>query len=170
MAVHRQDAWTEDEDLILAEIVLKHIREGSTQLSAFKEVGERLGRTAAACGFRWNSTVRKKYEESIALAKEQRKTYQNESGVSFTMLSELDKNMNLKDVISFLQKLETDEKSTHALEQENFKLRQELEETKKEYESKLKELTEVNEILKKDYKTMIEIMNRASKFVEEEDR
>lgn len=170
MAVHRQDAWTEDEDLILAEIVLKHIREGSTQLSAFKEVGERLGRTAAACGFRWNSTVRKKYEESIALAKEQRKTYQNESGVSFTMLSELDKNMNLKDVISFLQKLETDEKSTHALEQENFKLRQELEETKKEYESKLKELMEVNEILKKDYKTMIEIMNRASKFVEEEDR
>ncbi|PWA13397.1 RsfA family transcriptional regulator [Pueribacillus theae] len=169
MAVHRQDAWTEDEDLILAEIVLKHIREGSTQLSAFKEVGERLGRTAAACGFRWNSTVRKKYEESIALAKEQRKTHQSESGLSFNMLSELDKNMNLEDVISFLQKLATDEKRIHALEQENFKLRQELEETKKEYESKLKELTEVNEILKKDYKTMIEIMNRASKFVEEED-
>ena len=50
----RQDAWTQDEDLILAEIVLRHIREGSTQLIAFEEVGKKLVRTPAACGFRWN--------------------------------------------------------------------------------------------------------------------
>lgn len=72
MTTIRQDAWTADEDLILAEVVLRHIREGSTQLAAFEEVAERLSRTSAACGFRWNSTIRKKYESAIALAKKQR--------------------------------------------------------------------------------------------------
>ena len=68
----KQDAWSTDEDLLLAEVVLRHIREGSTQLSAFEEVGQRLSRTSAACGFRWNSTIRKKYESAIHLAKKQR--------------------------------------------------------------------------------------------------
>ncbi|MBE3563530.1 MAG: RsfA family transcriptional regulator [Hydrogenibacillus schlegelii] len=69
MAAKRQDAWREDEDLLLAETVLRHIREGSTQLRAFEEVAEKLGRTAAACGFRWNSVVRKHYESDVMLAK-----------------------------------------------------------------------------------------------------
>jgi prespore-specific regulator len=72
MSVVRQDAWSADDDLILAELTLRHIREGSTQLNAFEEVGERIGRTAAACGFRWNSYVRKKYDAAIQIAKAQR--------------------------------------------------------------------------------------------------
>ncbi|MGB3889984.1 MAG: RsfA family transcriptional regulator, partial [Priestia megaterium] len=52
MTSSRQDAWTHDEDLLLAEIVLRHIREGGTQLAAFEEVGKKLTRTSAACGFR----------------------------------------------------------------------------------------------------------------------
>lgn len=72
MTASRQDAWTEDDDLLLAEVTLRHIREGSTQLAAFEEVGYRLGRTPAACGFRWNSMVRKKYESAIQIAKAQR--------------------------------------------------------------------------------------------------
>ncbi|BFH12875.1 RsfA family transcriptional regulator [Paenibacillus melissococcoides] len=72
MTAIRQDAWTADDDLILAEVTLRHIREGSTQLAAFEEVGEKIGRTSAACGFRWNSCVRKKYEAAIQLAKAQR--------------------------------------------------------------------------------------------------
>lgn len=74
MRVTRQDAWTKDEDLILAETTLKYIREGKTQLDAFKEVGKTLSRTPAACGFRWNSTLRKQYEEAIERAKEERKS------------------------------------------------------------------------------------------------
>ena len=72
MVAQRQDALTEEDDLILAEVTLRHIREGSTQLAAFEEVGQKLGRTAAACGFRWNSLVRKKYESAIQIAKAQR--------------------------------------------------------------------------------------------------
>lgn len=69
MTITRQDAWTQDEDLLLAEVVLRHIRDGGTQLSAFEEVGKALSRTAAACGFRWNSYVRKQYQAGIELAK-----------------------------------------------------------------------------------------------------
>ena len=37
----RQDAWSHEDDLLLAETVLRHIREGSTQLLAFDEVGDK---------------------------------------------------------------------------------------------------------------------------------
>ncbi|WP_102345454.1 RsfA family transcriptional regulator [Bacillus sp. Marseille-P3661] len=69
----RQDAWSHEDDLLLAETVLRHVREGSTQLNAFEEVGDKLNRTAAACGFRWNAEVRQKYEQAVQLAKKQRK-------------------------------------------------------------------------------------------------
>lgn len=41
MTAVRQDAWSSEDDLILAEVTLRHIREGSTQLAAFEEVGEK---------------------------------------------------------------------------------------------------------------------------------
>ncbi|MGJ9382900.1 RsfA family transcriptional regulator [Salipaludibacillus sp. CF4.18] len=69
----RQDAWSHEDDLLLAETVLRHIREGSTQLNAFEEVGDALNRTSAACGFRWNAVVRDKYDDAIKLAKKHRK-------------------------------------------------------------------------------------------------
>lgn len=65
----RQDAWTDEDDLLLAETVLRHVREGSTQLNAFEEVGDQLNRTSAACGFRWNAVVRYSYEQALQLAK-----------------------------------------------------------------------------------------------------
>ncbi|MFN2744651.1 RsfA family transcriptional regulator [Bacillus sp. z60-18] len=73
MMKQRQDAWSEENDLLLAETVLRHVREGSTQLNAFEEVGDRLNRTSAACGFRWNAVVRHQYEKALQLAKKQRK-------------------------------------------------------------------------------------------------
>lgn len=69
----RQDSWRESDDLVLANTILEHIRNGSTQLAAFEEVGEKIERTAAACGFRWNSAVRKRYEKEILQAKEERR-------------------------------------------------------------------------------------------------
>jgi prespore-specific regulator len=78
MGAIRQDAWTTSDDLTLAEITLRHIREGGTQLSAFAEVGQKIGRTQAACGFRWNSFLRKQYEGAIQQAKVQRQRSQSE--------------------------------------------------------------------------------------------
>ncbi|MBG9657253.1 RsfA family transcriptional regulator [Cytobacillus firmus] len=76
----RQDAWTDENDLLLAETVLRHVREGSTQLNAFEEVGDKLNRTSAACGFRWNAVVRHQYEKALQLAKKQRKQRQRMLG------------------------------------------------------------------------------------------
>ncbi|HLR62219.1 MAG TPA: RsfA family transcriptional regulator [Lentibacillus sp.] len=73
MNATRQDAWTKDEDILLAETVLRHIREGKTQLEAFKDVAKQLSRTSAACGFRWNASIRKQYQDAIENAKKDRK-------------------------------------------------------------------------------------------------
>ncbi|MGG4409429.1 RsfA family transcriptional regulator [Niallia taxi] len=69
----RQDSWTEKEDILLADVVLQSISDGSTQLQAFEEVGKQLSRTSAACGFRWNSYVRRQFKSEIEAAKAKRK-------------------------------------------------------------------------------------------------
>ena len=79
----RQDAWMEENDILLAETVLRHVREGSTQLSAFEEVGDALNRTAAACGFRWNAVVRRDYEQELEDAKKERKQAMRMLGKDF---------------------------------------------------------------------------------------
>ncbi|WP_340032561.1 hypothetical protein NSQ20_11900 [Paenibacillus sp. FSL K6-1122] len=65
----RKDEWNIEDDFILADIVLSYIKYGKTQLQAFNDVGEKLSRTSAACGFRWNSNVRHRYKDAIANAK-----------------------------------------------------------------------------------------------------
>ncbi|ARU62190.1 hypothetical protein CBW65_15135 [Tumebacillus avium] len=67
----RQDAWSQADDSLLAEIILRHVRTGSTQLAAFQEASKSLGRTAAATGYRWNAIVRKEYAAQIEIAKAQ---------------------------------------------------------------------------------------------------
>lgn len=74
----RQDAWTHAEDVELADVILRHIKEGSTQLAGFTEAGRRLSRTPAACGFRWNSAIRKSNEEALKKAKTIRKQNKNQ--------------------------------------------------------------------------------------------
>lgn len=48
----RKDHWTEAEDKALAEMVMTFICEGKTQIEAFKEASNSLGRSQLACGFR----------------------------------------------------------------------------------------------------------------------
>lgn len=102
MVISRQDSWTDDNDLFLASTVLQYIRNGGTQLAAFKEVAKLLARTPSACGFRWNSYLRKKYEKEIQQAKQERKVGNN------IPLSPPEKETNslsitLDDIILFLQ-------------------------------------------------------------------
>ncbi|MFS1513485.1 RsfA family transcriptional regulator [Chengkuizengella sp. SCS-71B] len=195
MTAVRQDAWTPDDDLILAEITLRHIREGSTQLSAFEEVGQRIGRTAAACGFRWNSCVRKKYEAAIQIAKGQRqKRNHTKKEISPPPLSidnqdlipskgempNLEQAISIESVIRFLRQWKTTYQE----------LTQQIKFLEKELQKKddiLMEITSENEQIKRevnevqsdyrtvndDYKALIQIMDRARKMAflaaEEED-
>ena len=68
----RTNSWLVEDDLILANTVIEHIREVSTQIQAFDEVGDKLDRTAQACGFRWNAVLRERYVDELLLAKKER--------------------------------------------------------------------------------------------------
>jgi prespore-specific regulator len=178
MTTVRQDAWTKDEDLLLAEVVLRHIREGSTQLKAFEEVGQKLSRTAAACGFRWNSSVRKQYKTGIELAKRQRKELKKKSQDVFDSHqvdgekkikgneAELNGILSIEQVISFLQRLkekeiqfDTSVDELKKYKEERDDLRKKLKATQEENEKMKKEINS----LKDDYLALLSIMEKARK-------
>lgn len=175
----RQDAWTQDEDLLLAEVVLRYIREGGTQLQAFEEVGRRLSRTAAACGFRWNSYVRKQYKEAIELAKKQRKEKKKEweqlDQKEGSIPEEKTAKLTWQDIIAFLQSYQQSSSQYQHVVDENRALKRDMEQLQQmitklqmEKEQLQKELKAVQE----DYRTLIGIMERARKMVvlEEEEQ
>ncbi len=175
MATGRQDAWTAEEDRLLADLVLSHIREGSTQLKAFKEAGAKLARTAAACGFRWNSYVRKAYQNEIMLAKKERKQAQrnspspNEINESAASRELDDTHLSIQDVISYLNGLQEDQEaniqSYSALKEENRMLRQKIEEFNVEMEEMQKEYGN----LKAEYSTLLTILDKARKLAAKEE-
>lgn len=185
MSLTRQDAWSQDEDLLLAEMVLKYIREGNTQLQAFEEVGKRLKRTAAACGFRWNSYVRKQYKSGIELAKKQRKARKQNSQqeeivsqnaepelgnteVPTANLQENEKMLAFDDLVHYLKTL-YQKTETSGYQSEDIKTYEERIQTLEkqlyylaaENEKLIKELNKIE----KDYHALVEIMEKAFKMV-----
>lgn len=176
MTAMRQDAWTKDEDLLLAEVVLRHIREGSTQLKAFEEVGKKLNRTAAACGFRWNSTVRKQYQSGIELAKKQRKegkksTDRKSSKPDPHSEVHKEKSVSLEEVIQFLQDMQKKEHLfTNSFEQDYEKKVVSMENRLKELERENEQLVKENKQLKDEYVALLAIMEKARKLAKTEEQ
>ncbi|MEK4698422.1 RsfA family transcriptional regulator [Solibacillus sp. FSL R7-0668] len=183
MTKTRQDAWIEENDALLAEAVIRHVKEGSTQLNAFEEAGDLLNRTAAACGFRWNAVVRRIYEEDLAQAKKERKERMrlmnqatkrrttplyllpsNEEQPMSIPLSAL----SLDIVIAYLVRLQ----HNHSSEQDVLKWRKLttlLTEQKQQLEQQLQALQKENKAIKEDYEQFVSIMNRARRLVAFED-
>ncbi|GLO65894.1 MULTISPECIES: RsfA family transcriptional regulator [Oceanobacillus] len=115
----RQDAWTEDEDKILADTVLRFIREGQTQLEAFKEVANTLSRTSAACGFRWNATIRKQHHQAIQNAKEQRKNgFKKQTIFATTSPGDFSQSHTIDTAIKILERMRTEYPQEKQKEQE----------------------------------------------------
>jgi len=195
----RQDAWSHEDDLLLAETVLRHIREGSTQLNAFEEVGDKLNRTSAACGFRWNAEIRKKYISAIDLAKRQRKekkraiekakkntrpsiitfqpnyeTIMEENTDTTTEVAQMQPTtITLETVIQFLNQLKKD---YYASNQSKVSLDQAqkenimLKEQIAKLEKKLSETEHELVTIQEDYKVFVQIMDRARKMTVLEDQ
>ncbi|SDI66203.1 RsfA family transcriptional regulator [Natribacillus halophilus] len=165
MSALRQDAWNEEEDLILAEVVLKHIREGSTQLKAFEEVGRRLERTSAACGFRWNATIRKKYDEAVKMARQQKKKTRREPEDSGTEASSApstgqayaEADIGLADVIAYLKELQKKEDATSSLQTALANEREE----KQTLASQVETLQQELESVRNDYKSFLSLLDKA---------
>ena len=174
----RQDAWLEESDEVLAQAVIRHVKEGSTQLNAFEEAGDLLNRTAAACGFRWNAVVRKKYESELMQAKQERKekfriiqaskkrsptfyySSANEAAskqpISLSALS-------LDIVIAYLMKLQ---QQSPDIESTKWRLiASNANEKVKHLEKQVEELEKQNKEIKQDYEQFVQIMNRARKMV-----
>lgn len=138
MNATRQDAWTDDEDIILAETVLRYIREGKTQLEAFKDVAKQLSRTSAACGFRWNATIRKKHQNAIEQAKKERKQRNTSHYIRFSESYKPEEKDTLEAAILLLEKMKTNyhgeddsetlnqKESLEQLKEENKNLKEEL--------------------------------------------
>lgn len=158
MAATRQDAWTEEEDILLADTVLRHIREGGTQLKAFEEVGKQLGRTGAACGFRWNSCIRKQYADAIEAAKLEKKSKSRRKQparpdpaegepMEGNQLNSLSRLLQLKDIVSCLQ----DWVLAAGEREEGVISRTKLEEESRFLKSALKKAEEENARLKEEF-------------------
>lgn len=181
MVKMRQDAWLSENDILLAETVLRHVREGSTQLSAFEEVGDQLNRTAAACGFRWNAVVRKDYEDQLEDAKRERKQAMRMLGNGFKRrgqqlyLPNADKNeeqqqdiplssLTLETVIAYLVRLHHN--GGNDMETLRWKHTAQAATSKIEtLERQITTLQEENETLRADYDQFVQIMNRARRLV-----
>ncbi|MGM0750321.1 MAG: RsfA family transcriptional regulator [Bacillota bacterium] len=180
MSSNRQDAWSQDEDVLLAEVVLRHIREGGTQLQAFEEVGRKLSRTSAACGFRWNSFVRKQYKSGIELAKKQRKQSKKDSPIGKVNedKQELPKQVesspeheapevfSMGSMINYLQKAEEAVRNGEKVRNENTQLHGQisfLKEKLQEVEGELKEYEAKYNLLEEDHKSLLAIFEKARK-------
>ncbi|ALX50551.1 RsfA family transcriptional regulator [Lentibacillus amyloliquefaciens] len=194
MAKVRQDAWSHEDDLLLAETVLRHIREGSTQLHAFEEVGDKLNRTSAACGFRWNAEVRNTYNDAIELAKRQRKDKKRadakkarqpvaaiqenknqhaDKGSVDTVYDDTAQSITIDSVIQFLKQLDKDYQASNQSKQSLEQMGQENETLKKQVnqlENKLKQTAKQLETVQEDYQVFMQIMDRARKMTVFDDK
>ncbi len=193
----RQDAWSHEDDLLLAETVLRHIREGSTQLNAFDEVGDHLNRTSAACGFRWNAEVRSKYESAIDLAKRQRKekkralnTSTKKTRVPAISLSPVTEvvetnlnthsivaaeapSLNIDMVIQYLRELKKESNASSQSKAVSEALEKENNLLKSKVQELEKQLSSTEDQLvsiQEDYQTFIQIMDRARKMTVLDDK
>ncbi|MFC0296191.1 RsfA family transcriptional regulator [Geobacillus jurassicus] len=189
----RQDAWSHEEDVLLAETVLQYIREGKTQLAAFEDVGRQLHRTAAACGFRWNAEVRKRHLDAIEQAKKQRKErkralemmkkWQKEAAaIAFPALDDSKAAegsspflpaapLTLDQCIAFLQALRRDAEQLEAARQENERLkleRAEWEARNEQLRKKLQHLEARQSTVQEDFEALVKIMARARQLAAEE--
>lgn len=182
----RQDAWSSEDDLLLAQTVLQHVQKGSTQVAAFDEVGDQLNRTSAACGYRWNAEVRQHYKKEVEHAKSLRKNIHQEKDNKLTKQKvshslalskdtlplnsdqDTNKSITLSDCINFLSQEQT--KNDHDTKDEQEQLKKENEQLRKkhyELEAKYEQLLQKKQHIEHDYKLLMSMISQAQKMSDE---
>lgn len=155
----RRDQWNTESDKLVGDTVIRYIKNGGSQMDAFKEAANKLDRTAAAVGFRFNSKIRQTIEDKLKDAKTARlKLKRNENVKSETnnivkkqiVVNDLDIPVAsprevtiesvMKDIAFLLEKNNVDK----AMEEENVRLRA----RNQELELKLSEVNNVFNALK----------------------
>lgn len=175
------DIWTGDDDVLLAETVLRFVREGKTVMDACREMESLTEgrRTASASKFRWFTKLVDQYQGGYEIAKQEGKKAKEakkrkvNKGERFEEIfesvlnksDEIEKQIDPDDFIVLAKKFKeqqnkkkqevsSHEKEMKQLRRDNEKLGKELEEAKKEVEL-------YNELLlakQKDYNKVIEAL------------
>lgn len=65
----RRDSWTAGEENYLVKVLLSMTRQGHKVMDAHEVIGKKLGRTASAVSFRWNSELSQQYAQEYKDAK-----------------------------------------------------------------------------------------------------
>ncbi|MFC5449048.1 RsfA family transcriptional regulator [Paenibacillus aestuarii] len=161
----REDAWQDSDDITLAQTVISHVKLGSTQLAAFEEAAEILGRTSAACGFRWNSEVRKGYETDIkdaklnrSRAKQKPPTIKNEEVFVSVTKDSIRNNIPFEEVMTTIITLANEQLQTYqTLIEENKRLKNENSELRKQIDTN----KSAEPLGQEDLHAFLKIMQRA---------
>ncbi len=182
----RHDAWTLENDELLAETVLTYIQSGRTQTSAFEDVGNLLNRTPGACGYRWNAEIRKRYTKEFEQAKKNRKvnirnkkkdTKQEKvmaaqhinSNKSGKNIEDIEFNqLTIDDCLDFLSRIQIQEDHVHILE-ENKRLLEEnrvLHKVQEDITKKYDQLHQQKQNIDHDYKILIRLISQAQQMSE----
>lgn len=140
--IERHDQWTEKEDQYVVRTVIDYIRTGKTQLEAFATSGERIGRTASAVGYRWNTVLRRNNEKAFREARKDRLMLKRNKEKEVVVA---DDSMVLSDFRNFEQRVRLLISRNKWMERELKELRQENDEVKQQ----LQDLTDFAAILTK---------------------
>jgi len=156
------DVWTKDDDIALAEVVLRRVREGDSVIDACREFEETTKgrRTASASKFRWHTRLKSQYSAAYELAKTEgkkardfarRKVNQGERYEDLlenVLEKDNDREITLDDIVVLVKRYKKQEEdkgeNKDKFEKETDKLRRELEKTKKD----LKDTSEENKQMK----------------------
>ncbi len=172
MRVTRQDAWTEEEDSLLTEIVLDSIRSGKTQLSAFQDAAEKLSRTASACGFRWNARIRKEKREEMQQARLV-KTRDTNPSIPFraqTFSTALHQSNDITGLLSGISSAVVSIKKTFEENELLKKERADEQRRAEELEKQNRILLDEIAMLEQDYKSMLQIFEKARNLTNRQDK
>jgi len=151
-----QALWTTTDDLMLAETVLSNVLKGGTQANAFEEASDYLERTTAACAFRWHTFVKQQYTKEIIHAKKCRQSdlhlNLNRENLSLASIQasvrvQETNDLSIDTIILYLQKLRQEELVLMLLQDENERLKREIQELRSKNEKAEQQI----ELLLKQY-------------------
>src|SRR5699024_6802926 len=158
------EIWTKDDDVLLAETILRTVRNGGTIIDGcrnFEEVTEGK-RTEQASKFRWHTRLSDQYKAAYELAKEQGKRNKGKSrinqGESYERVMDTilnndeEKELNMKDVFNVDKKFKDQQKSEEATYGKNKRENKRFKKENEKLKDKLKKMYDNT----KDYMKIIE--------------
>lgn len=157
--------WQPDEDLMLAEIVLRNVREGKRKAAGFREAGEKTGRGEKPAEMRWYNVLSKEYEEAFKLAEKQGKAFKNKNNDTEQvelLLPVIETNQNkdltTKDVVEFLN---NQAKTQEKLQRENADLTYQLSTALQQNQVLSDQVTALQHI-EKEYNELLDLIKKVN--------